>query len=127
MKWKLPLVLLAGIAVGAYVWLPGRDTPQKDEAEPVSAAIPNISSPPAEAGFPTPPAAGDGAAVVIDPDQQAMADKLEAEIKTLMADFDRYRNDAERRDQIQSEIDVLLAEYNELILPIALTKIKEGN
>jgi hypothetical protein len=44
-----------------------------------------------------------------------------------MADFDRNRHDRERREQIQSQIDELLAQYNEIILPIALSKIKEGN
>ena len=39
--------------------------------------------------------------------------------------FPTFRKDADQRQQIQAEIDVLLAEYNEIILPIALSAMKE--
>ncbi len=134
MKW-LVTILVAALAFVGYLWLQDDAPPQDEVSQPTSAVPPGANLPPGEnpgenpgGNKPTtePPLAED-AVSEIDPERQAAAEALEREIKTLMVDFDRYRHDAGRRDQIQSEIDDLLAEYNELILPVALTKIKESN
>lgn len=124
MKWWVTILLVTAALV-AYLWWPDGAPPQNELNQPTSAALPSEKSPLSEAGSITAPA--EDTVSMVDPEQQAAAEELESEIKNLMADFERYRHDEERRKQIQSEIDDLMAEYNELILPIALSKIKEGN
>jgi len=126
MKWLVVFLLITAAFAGYFLW-PDNAPPQNEMTQATSAAFPAESPPPAEAGSMQAPAPAESAVSMVDPEQQAAADELEREIQTLMTDFDRYRHDPERRDQIQSEIDSLLAEYNEIILPIALGKIKEGN
>ncbi len=129
MNSKLALPVLALLALGAYFLWPGGD-----DSEP--GAEPALSTPEQGQveGLPYPPsedlefpATDAGAVADLEPEQQQMIDELQTEIKSLMADFETYRNDADRRNKIQSEIDGLLAEYNEIILPIALSKVKEGS
>jgi len=126
MKWK-GIILLAAVAFAGYFWWPDSAPPQNEVTQTMPAASSSEYPPPAEPGSTLAPAPAQSAVSTADPDQQAAADELEREIKTLMADFDHNRHDSQRREQIQSQIDVLMAEYNEIILPIALSKIKEGN
>ena len=126
MKWLVTILVVIAAFVG-YLWLQGDAPPQNEVGQPASIAAPSVDLPPSGNELTAAPALSEDAVSELDPEQQAAAEALERKIKTLMADFDRYRHDAERRKQIQSEIDTLLAEYNELILPIALSKIKEGN
>jgi len=125
MKWLAIIVSVVALIV-VYQFLQNDDARRPELSAPVLSTAPRAESPAAGAAPAVPTASTGGSGDVIDPERQAAADAVEREIKVLMADYDRYRHDDQRREEIQAEIDRLMAKYNELILPIAVSKVKEG-
>jgi hypothetical protein len=51
--------------------------------------------------------------------------ELKSKIDTLVLEYDNHLRDPERRAEIQEQIDVLMKEYNEMTLPLALEAMRE--
>ncbi len=124
MKWLLIAVVLAALIVGVFWWQDQQPAAPADAVPQIPAS--GVVAPSQGAALPAPaaPAAETPVTVPDEAERLAQADAVQAQIKTLMADFDEHRFDDDRREAIQAEINVLMAEYNELILPVATAKIK---
>lgn len=57
--------------------------------------------------------------------QQLTAEKKE-QINQLIIEYDQHLSDPEKRRLLQQQINHLMADYNQLTLPLALAKIKQN-
>ena len=57
--------------------------------------------------------------------QETKAAVLQADINNLMTEFNANRFDTERRGQIKKEIGIKMAEYDRVVLPLAMHAMKE--
>jgi len=132
---KYVSLVVAALLVGgaaAYWWFELRATPAAI-GHPAALSTPAGSVP----AMPEAPPAADAARNAIDAQanpELAAKEALAAEkqeqiralmIRALMAEFDEVRFDADRRDEIEARIEVLMAEYNALVLPVALHKMDQ--
>lgn len=60
-------------------------------------------------------------------DLQQKASVKQAELKQLINELNQNLKYKDKKQQIQTKIDTLLAEYNQLVLPLALTAMAEQN
>lgn len=54
------------------------------------------------------------------------ANEKKVEIERLMLEFDQHKSDKSKREEIQKKINRVMAEYNKLILPVALDQVKNN-
>jgi len=54
------------------------------------------------------------------------ADEKKKEIEQLMHEYDQYKSDKNKRAAIKEKIDKSMAEYNKMILPIAVEQVKNN-
>lgn len=127
---KYVSLVVAALLVGgaaAYWWFELRATPAAI-GHPAALSTPAGSVP----AMPEAPPAADAARNAIDAQanpelaaKEALAAEKQEQIRALMAEFDEVRFDADRRDEIEARIEVLMAEYNALVLPVALHKMDQ--
>lgn len=127
---KYVSLVVAALFVGgaaAYWWFELRATPAAI-GHPAALSTPAGSVP----AMPDAPPAAEAARNAIDAQanpelaaKEALAAEKQEQIRALMAEFDEVRFDADRRDEIEARIEVLMAEYNALVLPVALHKMDQ--
>ena len=106
MKW---LVVVLAVVFVAYVMMTSGDG-TGDAANSPAVAVPE----PADD-------AGAGLTVAVPASQEerdARAEDLQTQIQNLMSQYDLSQDDPERRRAIQAQIDRLVAEYNQVAVPV---------
>lgn len=59
-------------------------------------------------------------------ERQTMIKEIRTQLETLMEEYDKHLKDREKRDELKQEIDLLVTQYNALILPVAISDVRKA-